>query len=408
MLTRAMRRAAGRNTGGFGDNTVLFVGSYIEDNRSLCRVAEGLARQGCFRPVFWVYSSGERKRLAEAEVAARGFPLLEVASSAYASTERLMYNPIRMVRELREANRALSLDVLGRVQPVAIVAAGNRRFLTTANEQGVPSLYMQWTEVFDPDWHRVWCRAMERAKDDKLSPLRRVRRKISRRMFRLLGEGTDWVVPGESATRLAVPGEFYRDMYLQAGVAPHKISVTGNPQCDAMHRCSLLTPDQLASFRRRIGLSPEKPYLLFALDDFERSTHLDRRMAEEADATILRAMREALPEYSRVVKLHPKQTSEHAARIRLVDPKVTIVGSELEIGALIAAAAVVVCITSSSLLWAMGIDRPAISAFLWRGAASSRCAALHGCGEGRQLRRAGGGVAAPDERSRAHRGVAGE
>lgn len=68
------------------------------------------------------------------------------------------------------------------------------------------------------------------------------------------------------------------------------------------------------------------------------------------------------------MKLHPKHGPEHRERIRAIDPAAILAGSEIEVGSLVAVAAVVVCVTSSVLLWAVGIDRPAISAFLWKGA----------------------------------------
>jgi hypothetical protein len=351
--------------------TALFVGYYIEDTRSLCRVAAALARSAGIRPVFWIYTSGEMRRAAEAAVAAQGFELFSISPFEQRGIEQTFFNPIRVVRAKQETNRAVALGVLHGARPDVIVCTGDPveyTFLKTANQLGIPSLYLQWTEAFSPDWHRAWYRAQAKAKAASLPPLRRVRRTAARNLYRLLGEGTRWPVPSKQATRLAVPGEFYRDMYIQARVAADKIRVTGNPQCDEMFRCARLEASELARGREGLGVPPGSPIALYALDDFERSTHLDRDNAEEADATILRSIRTALPDHVRVVKLHPKQGPRHRERIRDIDSGAIVVGSEVEVGTLVAAAAVVVCVMSSVLLWAVGIDRPAISAFLWKGA----------------------------------------
>jgi hypothetical protein len=350
---------------------VLFVGYYIEDTRSLCRVASALTRTSGFRSVFWIYTSEKMRCAAEAAVAAQGFDLLHAWPSEYSSGEQVFLNPIRGVQVKRQANRAIALSVLQRVKPSAIVCTGDPSgytFLRAANELRIPSLYLQWTEAFSPEWHQAWYRAQAKAKDASLPPLRWLRRKVGRRLYRLLGEGTQWPVPGKQASLLAVPGEFYRDMYVQARVAQEKIRVTGNPQCDEMFRCANLDETEHARIREMLGIPGNAPIALFALDDFERSIHLDRRNAENADETILRAIRTALPDYVRVVKLHPKHGPEHRERVRAVDPAAILAGSEIEVGSLVAVAAAVVCVTSSVLLWAVGIGRPAISAFLWKGA----------------------------------------
>lgn len=354
-----------------GRPVVLFVGYYIEDTRSLCRIAAALARSTGFRPVFWIYTSGEMRLAAEATVAAGGFDLLNAGPSEYVSGRKVFWNPIRGVRVKRQANRTIARDVLERTKPSLIVCTGDPAgytFLKTANELRIPSIYVQWAEAFSPEWHRVWYRAQAKAKDASLPPLRRLRRKVGRQLYRALGEGTQWPVPGKQATALAVPGAFYQEMYIRAGVAAEKIRVTGNPQCDEMFRCANLDETEHARIRKMLGIPGNIPVTLFALDDFERSVHLDRRNAEDTDETILRAIRAALPRHALVVKLHPKHGPEHRERIRALDPAAVLAGSEIEVGSLVAVAAAVVCVTSSVLLWAIGIGRPAISTFLWKGA----------------------------------------
>jgi hypothetical protein len=355
-------------------STVLVMSYYREDTRTLLRIAEELRRVTDMRPLFLIVSTGTLRDDAAALVRAAGFDLFEELPLEEITAGREGRNPFRSVRVIREANVALATRILERTGAQAILCtidAARGHFVGTARAMGIPSLYVQWTEILSVDFHQAWWRAEERWFDRAHGPLMRLRRRLRRRINVVAGPGRRWpfFIP---ATRLAVAGPFYRDMCIRAGVPAERIEVTGNAQGDAMHRCAGLTASEISDIKRSLGLPDSKEFLLYALDDTKRLVHLDQRSAAAAEETILAAMRAALPSHTRVVKLHPKQGEEDRARIRAIDEEAVVVGQDVEIGPLVAAASAVVSTASSALLWAVGIDRPAISAYFWRGAEEMR------------------------------------
>jgi hypothetical protein len=350
-------------------SSLLFIGYYLEDVRSLIRLAEA-AREGLsLQPVFLIASTGELREQALAEVEAHGYQAATDLAVQNESSGRNHRNPFIRARLLKESNTLLSTEILQRVGAAAVIATtdvAHGHFLETARSLGVPSIYLQWTEVHSLEVHEAWWEAEERWHCAHLPLLRRVKRKLRRKLARLAGLGLRWPLCAP-ASRLAVPGRFYKEMCGRAGVPLERVVVTGNPQCDDMFRCSQLGEAEFRMTRGSLGIPEGTPMLLYAREHAARITHLSQESAQLAEQTILAALRQAAPRVARVVKVHPKEGSETRVRVRNLDPEAIIVGNEIPIGNLIAASSLVISTTSSSLLWAMGIDRPAISAYFWRG-----------------------------------------
>jgi hypothetical protein len=356
--------------------TVLLMSYYREDTRTLLAIAEELRRVAPVRPLFFIASGGELRDEAAKLVRAAGFDLFEGLPDSDMAAGRGVRNPFREFAIVREANRSLARRILERTSPAAIVCtidASRNYFVQVAGELGIPSLYVQWAEIEGPEFHRAWWRAETRWADRSHRPLKRLRRRVVRMVGKAAGFGQRWPF-FTPATRLAVAGPFYRDMCIRAGIPPERIAVTGNVQGDEMSRCSRMTAGEIAAVKRSLGLAESKRFLLYALNDTARLVHLDPGSAEETERTILTAMRAAQPGFARVIKLHPKQGDEDAARIRAVDPDAIVVGEGWNVGELIAASSAVVATVSSVLLWAVGIGRPSISTYLWRGADEMRMA----------------------------------
>jgi len=261
---------------------------------------------------------------------------------------------------LRESDAAAILcteDALGGV------------LLRVAKRRGIPSVYFQWTEIHSREVHEQWRKAERAAVQSQLPWWRRAARRGARSawgaIWKLLtGRRPGWPFDVQ-ATQIAVMGKFYRDMCIRGGVDPTRIVVTGNPQCDEMVRCRRLPSTEISRIRRKITGSPNTPYVLYAREHVARIRHLSTASAERAERMTLNALREAAPSLPIVVRLHPKEGTAEAERIRKIDPQAILTKKEVSVGEAIAASCLVVSTVSSSLLWAVGIDRPAISAFFW-------------------------------------------
>ena len=356
------------------DATVLMMSYYREDTRTLLSVAAELRRTTKLSPLFLIACTGPLYEDAASAVRAAGFDLFEELPHEDMTAGRGVRNPFRRAETVRRANLDLAAQILQRTGAVAIVCtidAGRGWFVEEARRMRIPSLYVQWAEMDSLEFIRAWWRAEARWSDIPHGPLTRLRRRVRRKINEAAGLGQRWpfFIP---VTRLAVAGPFYREMCIRAGVPAERIEVTGNAQCDAMYRCANLGAAEICEIKRSLGFADSTEFVLYALNDTKRLVHLDQGSADEAERTILTAMRAANPASVRVVKLHPKQGEEDRARIRAIDENAVVLGEGTDVGELVAAASAVVSTVSSVLLWAVAIDRPAISAYLWRGAEEMR------------------------------------
>ena len=356
--------------------TVLLMSYYREDTRTLLAIAEELRRVAGVRPLFLIASEKELREDAARAVREAGFEVFDELPDSDMTAGRGVRNPFRRFAIVRETHRRLATRILEQTSPAAILCtidASRNYFIQTAGEMGIPSLYVQWAEIEGPEFHRAWWSAEASWSDRSHRPLKRLRRRVVRVIDKAAGFGQRW--PFFTPTsRLAVAGPHYRDLCIRAGIPPERIVVTGNVQGDEMYRCARLRADEIAAIKGSLGLAESKRFLLYALNDTQRLVHLEPGSAEETERTILTAMRAAQPGFARVIKLHPKQGDEVSARIRAIDPDAVVVGEGWNVGELVAASSAVVATVSSVLLWAIGIDRPSISTYLWRGADEMRMA----------------------------------
>lgn len=356
-----------RGTSEMSASTVLLVSDYAEDTRALATIATELSRRSSVRPIFLITTRGGAAERAGKVARGAGFSVYDALPLEDSDAGRYVRNPFRSARLYRAANTTLAARILKGTGARAILYTADTArgyFIRTANELGIPSLFVQWTEMYNLELRRAWRRAEVRWLDRQRSRRERWRRRLRRTVNRWTGQSRPWTV---WATRLAVAGPFYRDVCVEAGVPAERIEVTGNLQCDEMHRYGGLSTADLNEIKKSIGVEVSQRFLLYALEYTPRLFHLDPRSALQAEQQILAAMRMALPELARVVKLHPRHGSEDAARVRALDPDAIVVEGDVSIGRLVAAASVVVSTVSSSLMWAIGIDRPAISAYFWEG-----------------------------------------
>lgn len=348
-------------------STVLLISDYAEDTRALAAIATELSRRSAVRPMFLITSKGGAAERAAEVARGAGMSVYDALPLEDSDAGDDVRSPFRRGRLIRAANTALAARILTGTGARAILYTADTargHFIRTANELGIPSLFVQWTEMYNRELRRAWRRAEVRWLDRQYPPRVRFRRRVRRTLNALAGLSRPWNV---HATRLAVAGPFYRDICVEAGVPAERIEVTGNLQCDEMHRYAGLSAAERNEIEKSIGLDGSRRLLLYALEYTPRLVHLDPQSALQAEHKILAAMRTALPDYARVVKLHPRHGPEDAARVRALDPDAIVIGGEVSIGGLVAAASAVVSTVSSSLMWAVGIDRPAISAYFWEG-----------------------------------------
>ena len=344
---------------------VLGIGSYSQDTAALITLARRCQDSLGWHAKIMVIEDGHLGRSAADMVNDAGIELVPYPGDL-AIKER---NPFKRSRLLNQAGRHHSERILQATQPDVVLTTTdllNHSFFPTATELGIPSVFMQWTEIMSLDAHRAWWRAETRHYDRTRPFGTRYRRRLGRTMERLAGFRNSWLMATET-TVTAVQSPFYKQTAIEGGVPENKIVVTGNPQCDEIYAASQLTPSRLSDVGERIGLKPNQRYILHTREHLARVRHLDESEGRRAQKEMIDSVREAAPGFAIVVKLHPKEGAEEANAIRAMANDVVVVNAEVALGPLIAGCDILVSTTSSTLLWALGIDRPAISAYLWRG-----------------------------------------
>jgi hypothetical protein len=347
-----------------GRSKVLFASYYREDTLTTLRIAASVERHMAVQPVFLLTSAGEDREDASRVVRERGFPVVEDAPP----TESVPSGGYQ-VQALTRARRRWADALLQRVAPKLIVCtndAAQGQLLIAAEARSVPSLFVQWTDTWSRSMHLKMSEAEARWNDRQRPWFRRLRRRVARRIEIRAGLGLRWPFDNH-ATRLALAGPFYLEMCRSEGIRPDRLVVAGNPQCDDIYHASRLGESDHGRLRKRLGLEADQAFLLYAAEHTDRIRHLSAASASESVRAILEGMRLAHLTTPRVVKLHPKQGDDYAQFIRSLDPEAVVLDGTTDLGPLIAASKLVVSTLSSSLLWAVGIGRPAVSAFFWTG-----------------------------------------
>jgi len=351
---------------------LLVIGHYLEDSRSLLRVTKAAQKAFGVTPIFLITSVDALREPAIQAITEAGYEVFNSLPPA-TTLDQVIRNPFKRVRLTLEENTALSGRILAAIKPAAILCTGDAAHGTlvkTARAQGIPSLFFQWTEIHSLEVHEAWRRAESQWFDRQTAYPLRLRHRLRRYLERLAKARASvppWWPYYIPATRLAVAGPYYRSMCIRAGIQPGKVVVTGNPQCDDMAQYAKLSAEERKILRQTVGISDNRAFVLYAREHVGRIRHLALASAIDSERMIIRAIQKAAPKCALVVRLHPKEGKEELERIHALGSGIQVIGNDLNIGEVIAASDLVISTVSSSLLWAIGLDTPAISAFFWRG-----------------------------------------
>lgn len=166
------------------------------------------------------------------------------------------------------------------------------------------------------------------------------------------------------ADRVAVYGDFSRDMYLSSGNPPEKIVVTGNPDWDKYKSIMpSLRKDDICSV---LGLDPKKRTILFATFWLAGPTSpIDPSLVERFYRALLRTISD-ISRYHKVqlaVKLHPSECDRKGwyRKIAIEEGMEDLVIEASRLEALLMVSDVVVCRASNIGFEALLLGKPVIS-----------------------------------------------
>jgi hypothetical protein len=346
---------------------LLCLGFYPYDVVHLATIARRAQERLGLDPVFVSLAPAEVAAEVRARLSAEGFDTLDRALAA--RVDPTIRNPIQRFRRLREANLRLADSMLSEVQPAAVLASVNIAagiFLDEAARRGVPTVLLQLFFWGDRSFHRAWQADERRKHEAQLSARSRLRRRVTRRVEAFYGGGPRIVWDLRHA-KIAVQGPALQRRLLADRVPSQNVVVTGNPLLDDLHRLKHAPEAARARIRAQLGAPENVGIITYFRAHEDRLLTLDRRGREDGQVQAIRALREAAPHAQIVVKIHPKESEAEKAFVRSLDPHVLVVSEEVPSNELIAASELVVATASTTLLQAVALDCPAVSAFLWPG-----------------------------------------
>jgi len=164
------------------------------------------------------------------------------------------------------------------------------------------------------------------------------------------------------ARHFAVMGEFYRELFISEGVRPEKIRVTGHPEADYLYE--LAEQSSRPGWRQDVAAE-------FDLDPSEDIWLLGREaiayfglVPPAKDAADLTAVLEILTEHAGggqiILKLHPRDSLEYYEFVARRFPGVRII-KDCDLYRLISICNLYVSQISSTMMWAIGLNKPVIS-----------------------------------------------
>jgi hypothetical protein len=346
-------------------NPILCVGSHPNDIAQLVIVARQVRERLGLDAVFSSVAPPEVAADVHRHLAAEGFATLDQPLAV--PPPRNERNPNRRAQRWRDENLAVVEHVVSQVRPAAVLATVNPVpcfLLDGVAARGVPSVLLQLWFWGDRSFRRAWRADDRRFQEAGFSQRKRLRRRLERGAEAVHGihQPLEWNV--RHAT-VAVQGPALRRQLVDDGVPAERVVVTGNPVLDDLHRLRNAPDAARERVRTQLAIPGDRQVITHFRSHEDRFPKIDRRTREGSQATVIRSLREAAPDATVVVKLHPKESDAERALIRSIDADVVVAGTDVEANDLIAASALVVGTFSTTLLQAVVLDRPAVSALLW-------------------------------------------
>lgn len=286
---------------------------------------------------FSIYKAGVRKKIP---ILGRGFKILADLTYSVRLAERLF--PIQAMVCTVESNEF----------EYALISVLNRRNINT--------IVLQWAQTAPNEYEIRLEREGKKglttaiAEYSKGHLKRLVERLFGVKYSRLYGDG--------AAKYFAVMGRHYKEMFHKQGVSEDKLIVTGHPEQDYLSELSssVGNPGFKQAVLESFGLDVAKPLWIVAR---EAIVHF-KLVPEEKDKEDVCAVLEILSQYQQevqiILKLHPRDSEEYYGFVKEKFPHVILI-HECDLYKLIAVCDLYISQISSTMMWAIALDKPVIS-----------------------------------------------
>jgi len=339
--------------------SVILVPHYQGPFKILLELGQYLRSREIAEPVFVLYFDGHE------EIAAR----LEEEGIKYFIHRHWRFESIPLLGQAASLYRDMrfSRDLLGRLGAVqALVCSVETHHLEyllipILNKRGVNTIVLQWAQTAGREYFRS-----VRGKDARRGIahlLRTAIRKSSEKLLeKMMGLRFAASYGHGPAKHFAVMGQYSRELFLGEDVPEEKLVITGHPEMDYLYELSLEArgEDFRSGACKSLGLDDNRPIWILAREAVAHFGLVEPAKDREDLWAVLELLIRKGKEAQVILKLHPRDTVKYYEWVREQFPEVRVV-KDCDFYRLVAVCDLFVSQISSTMMWALALDKPVIS-----------------------------------------------
>jgi hypothetical protein len=272
------------------------------------------------------------------------------------------------IAQLR-ATRSLGRELVDRLRPTAVTVIQDtlllERFLVrAANRAGIPTLVVQWAFTYPQEhYDRFHARDGQSGGGGRTAPIvGRVTAAAYRAALRALDLEFHLAntYGGGEAQWMAVMGEAFAEQFRGQGARKRAIYATGHPSHDASYRLARTWGESdSAEELDRLRVGRHARLITYATQPTLWRKALTPGRLRDMVNTVADGVAALGPEFTLVIKLHPREDAADYEFLR--DRPGVLVVKDADVQRLIAASDGFVSSSSSTLLFAMMLDKPIVT-----------------------------------------------
>lgn len=339
--------------------TIIFIPHYSESFNSLLPIALHVKNKKVGTPHFLIYfddNSEQKKILKDHGIEfsiykIRSFLKIPVISRIAKVIWDLIYSH-RLVKRL-----ALVQALVCTVETTNIEYA----LISVLNRKRIKTIVLQWSQTPPKEYFQ----SIHKRKNGK-GAVSRAHGRISRILERFIDKifkvkHAKFYGDGD-AKYFAVMSNFYKKMFYEQGVLGDKLVVTGHPEQDYLYRLveDIKNPRFKHSILEAFGLDNTKPLWIIARGAIAYYGLADEEKDKYELRCVCRIVSEYYPNAQIVLKLHPRDYGEYYEFVKREFPHITII-HKCNLYYMIAASELYITQISSTMMWAIALDKPVIS-----------------------------------------------
>jgi len=232
--------------------------------------------------------------------------------------------------------------------------------ISVLNRRNINTIVLQWAQTLPNEYEIRLGR--EGKKGIVVVTVRYLKECMKRLVEMMFGVKYSKLYGDGKAKYFAVMGKYYKQMFASQGVLKDKLAVTGHPEHDLLFELSqnIINSEYKHNILLDFGLDRARPVWVVAREAISHFKLLDEQKDKEDLRNVLKILLQSQRNVQIVLKLHPRDQEDYYAFIKEEFPNVLII-NECDLYKLIAVCDLYIAQISSTMMWAIALDKPVIS-----------------------------------------------